>query len=121
MSSLTSQLTRAGITKEQTTRPIQFRAGLAVAAAQLVLAMLIRSFAVPIFLGLVGGIMGMLLGSKGFSLLWPYCLMQQGMNANRSEDMLAGNAVPFLLACAGWLAVVFVIAGVVLEKRDVKA
>ena len=80
-----------------------------------------RSFAVPIFLGLVGGIMGMLLGSKGFSLLWPYCLMQQGMNANRSEDMLAGNAVPFLLACAGWLAVVFVIAGVVLEKRDVKA
>ena len=32
-----------------------------------------------------------------------------------------GNAVPFLLACAGWLAVVFVIAGVVLEKRDVKA
>lgn len=95
--------------------------GLAVAAAQLVLAMLIRSFAVPIFLGLVGGIMGMLLGSKGFSLLWPYCLMQQGMNANRSEDMLAGNAVPFLLACAGWLAVVFVIAWVVLEKRDVKA
>lgn len=95
--------------------------GLAVAAAQLVLAMLIRSFAVPIFLGLVGGIMGMLLGSKGFSLLWPYCLMQQGMNANRSEDMLAGNAVPFLLSCAGWLAAVFVIAGVVLEKRDAKA
>ena len=63
--------------------------GLAVAAVQLLLAMLIRSFAVPIFLGLVGGIMGMLLGSKGFSLLWPYCLMQQGMNANRSEDMLA--------------------------------
>ena len=95
--------------------------GLSVVALQLILSMLIRSFAVPIFLGLVGGIMGMLLGSKGFSLLWPYCLMQQGMNANRSEDMLAGNAVPFLLACAGWLAVVFVIAGVVLEKRDVKA
>ena len=43
-------------------------------------------FAVPIFLGLVGGIAGMLIGSKGYALLWPYCLMQQGMNANRSTD-----------------------------------
>ena len=62
--------------------------GLAVAAVQLLLAMLIRSFAVPIFLGLVGGIAGMLIGSKGYALLWPYCLMQQGMNANRSTDVL---------------------------------
>ena len=38
--------------------------GLAVAAVQLLLAMLIRSFAVPIFLGLVGGIAGMLIGNK---------------------------------------------------------
>ena len=76
--------------------------GLAVAAARLVLAMLIRSFAVPIFLGLVGGIMGMLLGSKGFHCCGP-TLMQQGMNANRSEDMLAGNAVPFCWrARDGW-------------------
>ena len=95
--------------------------GLAVAAVQLLLAMLIRSFAVPIFLGLVGGIAGMLIGSKGYALLWPYCLMQQGMNANRSTDVLAGNVLPFLLACAGWLAVVLLTAKVLLEKTDVKA
>lgn len=86
--------------------------GLAVAAVQLLLAMLIRSFAVPIFLGLVGGIAGMLIGNKGYALLWPYCLMQQGMNANRSTDVLA---------CAGWLAVVLLTAKVLLEKMDVKA
>ncbi|MDR3917976.1 MAG: ABC transporter permease [Gemmiger sp.] len=95
--------------------------GLAVAAVQLLLAMLIRSFAVPIFLGLVGGIVGMLIGSKGYALLWPYCLMQQGMNANRSTDVLAGNVLPFLLACAGWLAVVLLTAKVLLEQTDVKA
>ena len=88
---------------------------------QLLLAMLIRSFAVPIFLGLVGGIAGMLIGSKGYALLWPYCLMQQGMNANHSTDVLAGNVLPFLLACAGWLAVVLLTAKVLLEKTDVKA
>ena len=89
--------------------------GLAVAAVQLLLAMLIRSFAVPIFLGLVGGIAGMLIGNKGYALLWPYCLMQQGI------DVLAGNVLPFLLACAGWLAVVLLTAKVLLEKMDVKA
>ena len=45
---------------------------LAVIAAQLLLAMVLRSFAVPIFLAIVGGIVGMLLGSKGvFPLLGP--------------------------------------------------
>ena len=42
--------------------------------------MVIRSFAVPIFLGLLGGILGIFAGSKGFSLLWPYALMQAGMS-----------------------------------------
>ena len=94
---------------------------LAVIAAQLLLAMVIRSFAVPIFLAIVGGIAGMLLGSKGYSLLWPYCLMQAGMNANRSEDVLAGQAVQFAAASALWLAVMFVIAYLLLKERDVKA
>lgn len=66
---------------------------LAVIAAQLLLAMVLRSFAVPIFLAIVGGIVGMLLGSKGYSLFWPYCLMQAGMNANRSEDILSRQGV----------------------------
>ena len=57
------------------------------------------------------GTMTWLLTARGYEVI----------GVDGSEDMLAGNAVPFLLACAGWLAVVFVIAGVVLEKRDVKA
>ena len=94
---------------------------LAVIAAQLVLAMLIRSFAVPIFLGLAGGISGMAALSKGLGLLWPYCLMQQGMNANRAEDMLAGSYPPFVLACTCWVAVLFLLAALLLNKRDVRA
>ena len=57
------------------------------------------------------GAMTWLLTGRGYELI----------AVDGSEDMLAGNAVPFLRACAGWLAVGFVIAGVVLEKRDVKA
>lgn len=94
---------------------------LAVIAAQLVLAMIIRSFAVPIFLALLGGISGMLAGSKGLSLFWPYCLMQMGMNANKQEDVLSGAYLPFFVSCLLWLAALFLLAWLLLRKRDVKA
>lgn len=94
---------------------------LAVIAAQLVLAMVIRSFAVPIFLGLLGGIVGIFVGSKGYSLLWPYALMQAGMNANKSEDILAGSYAMFFISCAFWLVSMFLLAWLLLRKRDVKA
>ena len=93
---------------------------LAVIGAQLVLSMRIRSFAVPVFLALMGGIVGMLAGSKGLSLLWPYCLMQAGMNSNRVEDVLSGSYAAFFLSCAVWLAAMFAAAWVLLEKRDVR-
>ena len=94
---------------------------LAVIAVQLVLAMVIRSFAVPIFLALLGGISGMLAGSKGLSLFWPYCLMQMGMNANKQEDVLSGAYLPFFVSCLLWLAALFLLAWLLLRKRDVKA
>lgn len=94
---------------------------LAVIAAQLVLAMVIRSFAVPIFLALLGSISGMLAGSKGLSLFWPYCLMQMGMNANKQEDVLSGAYLPFFVSCLLWLAALFLLAWLLLRKRDVKA
>lgn len=94
---------------------------LAVIAAQLLLAMCIRSFAVPILLGLIGGITGMLAGAKGLSLLWPYSLMQLGMNANRETDLLAGKYGLFFLSCLVWLGVFFFLAAGILKKRDVRA
>ena len=69
----------------------------------------------------VSGIFGIFAGSKGFSLLWPYALMQAGMNANKSEDALAGSYGMFFLSCAFWLAAMFLLAWGLLRKRDVKA
>ena len=69
----------------------------------------------------LGGILGIFDGSKGFSLLWPYALMQAGMNANKSEDALAGSYGMFFLSCAFWLAAMFLLAWGLLRKRDVKA
>ena len=94
---------------------------LAVIAAQLVLAMVIRSFAVPIFLGLLGGITGIFISSKGFGLLWPYSLMQLGMNSNKSADTLAGSYALFAFSGLFWLAVMFALAWLLLRRQDVCA
>lgn len=94
---------------------------LAVIAVQLVLSMLIRSFAVPVFLALLGGVAGMLISSRGYAMLWPYSLMQAGMNSNHSEDVLSGGYGMFFAACLLWLAAMFIAAKLLLEKRDVKA
>ena len=94
---------------------------LAVIAAQLVLAMVIRSFAVPIFLGLLGGITGIFISSKGFGILWPYSLMQLGMNSNKSADALAGSYGLFAFSCIFWLGTMFLLAWLLLKKRDVRA
>lgn len=78
---------------------------LAVIAVQLVLSMLIRSFALPVFL----------------ALIWPYSLMQAGMNANKSKDVLAGGYGLFIAGCVIWLIVIFILADVLLKKKDVRA
>lgn len=94
---------------------------LGVIAFELLLAMVIRSFAVPVLVGLAGGVSGMLATSKGLSLLWPFALMQAGMNANRKEDMLGGQLLPFVLACLVWAGIFLGAAALLLRTRDVCA
>ena len=62
----------------------------------------------------------MLAVSQGHGLYWPYALMQYGMNSNRSEDLLAGNYLPFFASCLVWLLLIFTIANMLLTRRDVK-
>ena len=74
----------------------------------------------PVFLGLAGGVSGMLLTSRGYWYAWPYCLMQRGMNANQSSDMLADSYLGFALACVGWLALILLAVQLLLSHQDVK-
>lgn len=50
----------------------------------------------------------------------PYCLMQRGMNANQSSDMLADSYLGFALACVGWLALILLAVQLLLSHQDVK-
>ena len=92
--------------------------GLGIAALQLLLSMIIRSFAVPV--ALLGSILGMLVSNGGFGLLWPYSLMLMGMNANRDENMV-DNLVGFGISAAVFLVLFTVISIRYLKKKDIIA
>lgn len=64
---------------------------LAVISLQLLLSMVIRSFAVPVLIALAGSVVGMVLVAQDAGLCWPYALVLLGMNANRAQDQLSGE------------------------------
>lgn len=94
--------------------------GLPVIALQLLLSMLIRSFAVPVFVSWAGSIPGMLLGTKWQAFLWPYSLMLLGMNSNKVEDTLMGRTPLFVGSCMLMTVLFGLLAHLLLTKRDVR-
>lgn len=94
--------------------------GMGIAALQLLLAMRIRSFAVPIALALLGSIAGFLLSNGGLGLFWPYSLMLMGMNANKTENMV--ESVPGFAVSTVVFLLLFTAAGIrYLKKKDIAA
>ncbi|MGN0996985.1 MAG: ABC transporter permease [Candidatus Ventricola sp.] len=92
-----------------------------IVALQTLLSMVSPGFAMPVLLALVGGVAGMGFATEGAGLCWPYALMILGMNANRNEDMLSGGLGGYVLVCAGYTLAIFLLAQLLLTKRDVRA
>lgn len=96
-------------------------AGAAIGALQLFLSMVIRSFALPIILALLGSIGSIYAAAKGTGLFFPYSLMMLGMNANRAEDMLEGRLAAFLASSVGMFLLFYLLSVLYLKKTDVRA
>ena len=95
--------------------------GMSVAALLLLLAMLIRSFAVPVAIGLLGGISGLLIFSAGYGIYYPFSLMVMGMNSNQYEDILSGSGMEFIFFATGYVFLLCIIGIRWLSTKDVKA
>ena len=95
--------------------------GMVVAAIQLLLSAVIRSFATPIAIAIIGSITGLLAGNSKYGVYYPYSLMMLGMNANKSEDMLAKSGIPFFVSSLFYLVLLTGIAVYLLRHRDVDA
>lgn len=94
--------------------------GMGIAALQLLLSMVIRSFAVPIALALLGSVLGLMISNGGLGLFWPYSLMTMGMNANRAENMVENMLGFGISVCLFFL--LFTAAGIrYLKKSDISS
>lgn len=95
-------------------------AAIAIGTLQLLLSMVIRSFAVPIGIALAGSIIGLVAGSTGLGLFFPYSLMLMGMNSNKETDTLSNGTAPFFFFCLLYFLLFSGISIRILKKRDVK-
>ena len=89
----------------------------AVCAVQLFLSLLIRSFAIPVALGLLGGIAGLMVTAQGWGMYFPYSLLAVGMRANNPNLELD---VGQLALSSGLFTLIFAVLTVyLLASRDV--
>ena len=90
-----------------------FCASGAIASVQLALSLIIRSFAVPIGISLLGGIIGIAVRSKGLGLYFPYSLFPIGMCSNYPEGNLECSVILFMISC---ILFVIIFSGVSIFK-----
>lgn len=95
--------------------------GIVIAALQLLISMLLKSFATPIAIAVIGSITGLLAANSRYGIFYPYSLMMLGMNANKTEDMLSGNSIPFILSSLFYLILFCWTAVSILKHQDVHA
>lgn len=94
---------------------------LVIVAIQLVISMMVRSFAAPVGIALGGGVSGLVAMMAGFGNVWPYALLQTGMNSNNLVD-LSPVAVAQIVVCAVvYIALALAYAERRLARRDVVA
>lgn len=70
--------------------------GVAMVAVQLLVSLVVRSFATPVGIALAGSIVGLLLSSKGWGLWWPWALMSLASNANGGGTLAPAELVRFV-------------------------
>ena len=95
--------------------------GFVIAAIQLCISMVIRSFAVPVGIGFIGGILGIMVISAGYELIYPYALMSIGMGSNGSDGITIATVGGFVVSSLFYIFMSIGFAWGWLKIRDVVA
>ncbi len=96
-----------------------FIGALTLDAVHLFLSLLFRSFAVPVGIALMGGIVGLFATLKGLALFFPYSLLAIGLNANNPTLVVRLSERGSFLLSAGLYIVMFSLLTVQrLNNRD---
>ena len=92
--------------------------GMVMAAAQLIISIFIRSFALSVGLSLIGGISGLVFLAKNLGHLWPYSLMAYGMNSNSPQELLASGYAQFVVICLVYIILFTFLGSFIMNKQE---
>lgn len=95
--------------------------GIVISALQLCISLVIRSFAVPVGIALIGGVAGLAAMAKGYGVWFPYSLLCVGMRANHPGGPMQCGTEQFILISLVYIIICAVFAVTWLKKRDVVA
>ena len=95
-----------------------FLGGISVCCIQLFFSLVIRSFAIPIAMALLGSIAGLMFTSQGLWYLLPYSLFSVGMRANNPFYELEYGV--FTFACVCFCGVFYLLSVMYLKYTDVR-
>ncbi|MDO5709019.1 MAG: ABC transporter permease [Coriobacteriales bacterium] len=94
--------------------------GLASIACQLLVSLLVRNFAAPVGIAVIGGLVGFLLHAYDKGLAWPYGLVVVALNSNGNGALAVGQLAPFLASTVVFTMAALGIATLIMTKLDVK-
>ena len=92
--------------------------GIVISAVQLAISLVIRSFAVPVGVALMGGISGLVVLSKGYGLWYPHAMIALGMQANQPDGSMQINSGQFLANSLLFIGISLIFSILWIRKRD---
>jgi len=98
-----------------------FAGEIVICALQLFISLIIRSFAVPVGIALIGGIMGLGAMAKGYGVWFPYSLLCLGMRANRPGGPMQCSVPGFCVNILIFLILFMTLSMIWLKRSDVVA
>lgn len=90
------------------------------ASLLLCVALIIRSFAVPVAAGILGGFCGLPALVKGFGIFFPFSLLELGMCSHNPSEPMDCSAAGFLISSILYLLLGFSVSVLWMRKQDVK-
>ena len=90
------------------------------ASLLLCVALIIRSFAVPVAAGILGGFCGLPALVKGFGVYFPFSLLELGMCSHNPSEPMECSAAGFLVSSILYLLLGFSVSVLWMRKQDVK-
>lgn len=93
--------------------------GIVICAIQLCISLVVKSFAVPVGIALVGGIGSIAALSKGYGVVYPYALISIGMRANRPGGPMQSDPGIFMRNSCIYIVLCILFVLFWGKKRDV--